>query len=104
VIRPLNVKKSIEAIRKALDFKGVSVVISKHLCPLFANSFRKSTAKPFYVSDRCRNHRNCVNDLACPAFFISEGRVKINPALCTGCSLCAQVCPENAILPQKADP
>jgi len=104
VIRPLNVKKSIEAIRESLNFKGVSVVISKHLCPLFANSIRKSTARPFYISDRCKNHRNCVNDLACPAFFISEGRVKINPALCTGCSLCAQVCPENAILPQKVDP
>src|SRR6056297_3786754 len=35
IIRPYRVKKSIEAIRRALEFKGVSVVIYRELCALF---------------------------------------------------------------------
>ncbi|RPJ18108.1 MAG: indolepyruvate ferredoxin oxidoreductase subunit alpha [Desulfobacteraceae bacterium] len=101
VIRPYRVKKSVEAIREAIKFKGVSVVIAKEMCTLYAKSLKKPTGKPFYISDKCKNHRNCVNDLACPAFFIKDNRVHIDPVMCAGCSVCAQICPENAILPVK---
>jgi indolepyruvate ferredoxin oxidoreductase alpha subunit len=50
---------------------------------------------------RCKDHRDCVNLFACPAFFVEENRVKINENLCIGCAVCAQVCPEHAILPRK---
>ncbi|MDF1590536.1 MAG: indolepyruvate ferredoxin oxidoreductase subunit alpha [Desulfobacterales bacterium] len=101
VIRPYQVKKSIGAIKAALDYQGVSVVISKEGCVLHLKSLKKAVGKPFYVSDKCKNHRNCINDLACPAFYIDEDRVKINPDQCVGCAVCAQICPENAILPLK---
>ncbi len=102
VIRPYRVKKSIEAIREAIHHRGVSVVISKEPCTLFAKSMKQLHGKPFAVGDKCKNHRNCINDLACPAFFIKGDRVMIDPDLCTGCSVCAQVCPENAILPIRS--
>ncbi|NQT10986.1 MAG: indolepyruvate ferredoxin oxidoreductase subunit alpha [Desulfobacteraceae bacterium] len=101
VIRPYNIKKSVEAVKKALNYKGVSVVISKQMCTLYANSLKMLKALPFYVSDKCKNHRTCVNELACPAFYIQNERVKIDPNMCVGCSICAQICPENAILPLK---
>lgn len=101
IIRPYRIKKSIEAIKEALNFKGVSVVIAKEMCTLYSKSLKKPTGKPFYISEKCKNHRNCVNDLACPAFFIKDNRVHIDPVMCAGCSVCAQICPENAILPIK---
>lgn len=101
VIRPYNIKKSIEAVKKALSHKGVSVVISKQMCTLYAKSLKMLKALPFYISDKCKNHRNCINELACPAFFIKDEKAKIDPAMCVGCSICAQICPENAILPLK---
>jgi indolepyruvate ferredoxin oxidoreductase alpha subunit len=101
VIRPYRIKKSIEAIKEALNFKGVSVIISKEMCTLYSKSLKKPAGKPFYISEKCKNHRNCVNDLACPAFFIKDNRVHIDPVMCAGCSVCAQICPENAILPLK---
>ncbi|MFH1976104.1 MAG: indolepyruvate ferredoxin oxidoreductase subunit alpha [Pseudomonadota bacterium] len=101
IIRPYRIKKSIEAIKEALNFKGVSVIISKEMCTLYSKSLKKPTGKPFYISEKCKNHRNCVNDLACPAFFIKDNRVHIDPVMCAGCSVCAQICPENAILPLK---
>ncbi len=102
VIRPYRVKKSIEAVRRALEFKGVSVVISRELCALFAKSLKISRGKPFYVSNKCKNHRDCIEQLGCPAFYIEDEKVKIDADTCIGCTLCAQVCPEHAILPVKA--
>jgi len=103
LIRPYRIKKSIEAVKEAIAFKGVSVVISQETCTLYAKSLKKHKGKPFMVSDRCRNHRNCLNDLGCPAFYVENQKVCINPDLCAGCSICAQICPEGAIVPVKSE-
>jgi indolepyruvate ferredoxin oxidoreductase alpha subunit len=101
-IKPYKVKKSIEAIREALNYKGVSVVIAEEMCVLYAKQLKLAKEKPFEVTGKCKNHRNCLNEIACPAFHIWNDQVKIDPDLCTGCAVCAQICPENAILPIKA--
>jgi indolepyruvate ferredoxin oxidoreductase alpha subunit len=101
VIRPYRVNKSIEAIKEAVNFNGVSVIISKEACTLYAQSLKKARGKPFYINEKCKNHRECVNELACPAFYIEGEKVHINADLCTGCAVCAQVCPEKAIVPVK---
>jgi indolepyruvate ferredoxin oxidoreductase alpha subunit len=102
VIKPYRVNKSITAIKEAIDYKGVSVIISKEACTLYAQSLKKSRGKPFYINEKCKNHRDCVNELACPAFFIEGEKVHINADLCTGCAVCAQVCPEKAIVPIRS--
>jgi indolepyruvate ferredoxin oxidoreductase alpha subunit len=101
VIKPYKVKKSIEAIKESINYKGVSVIISEEICALYANALKLPKRKPFHVSNKCKNHKTCIDSLACPAFFIWEDRVKIDANLCTGCAVCAQICPENAILPVK---
>jgi len=101
VIKPYKVNKSIESIKESLNFKGVSVIISEEICALYANALKLPKRKPFHVSDKCKNHKTCINSLACPAFYIWEDRVKIDANLCTGCAVCAQICPENAIRPVK---
>jgi indolepyruvate ferredoxin oxidoreductase alpha subunit len=102
VIKPYKVKKSIEAVREALAYEGVSVVISQEPCTLYAKSLKQLKPRSFYVSDKCKNHRDCINEMACPAFYLDGEAVKINADACVGCAVCAQICPENAILPVKA--
>ena len=102
VIKPYKVKKSIEAIRESINYQGVSVIISEEICALYANALKLPKRKPFHVSDKCKNHKDCISSLACPAFYIWNDRVKIDSNLCTGCAVCAQICPENAIRPVKS--
>jgi len=101
VVKPYNLKKCMAALREAIGYKGVSVVIARQDCALQIKGTKKAAGRPFTVSDRCKNHRTCINELACPAFYLEDNRVKIDAALCTGCSVCAQVCPEGAIVPVK---
>jgi indolepyruvate ferredoxin oxidoreductase alpha subunit len=101
VIKPFKVKKSIEAIKEALGFKGVSVIISQETCSLYARSLKENPSRSFQISGKCQNHRTCIDELACPAFYLEKDRVRIDADLCWGCAVCAQICPENAIVPVK---
>lgn len=103
VVNPFQVKKSIAAAQVSKDFDGISVIISKELCPMFARAIKKAKkTRPFYVSqEKCTKHLDCINLLACPAMYIDDGKTMINENLCIGCTVCAQICPENAILPLK---
>jgi len=101
VIEPYKVNKSIQAVKEAISHKGVSVIISREACVLLARGQKKKRSRPFYVSEKCRDHRTCMNELGCPAFYFQNDRIKIDPVLCTGCAVCAQICPENAIMRVK---
>jgi indolepyruvate ferredoxin oxidoreductase alpha subunit len=103
VVKPRNIKQTREAVEKSLAYDGVSVIISKEICPLYAKRVAPpARVRTFMISEsRCKKHRDCVNILACPAFYLEEDRVKINENLCIGCAVCAQVCPEKAIVPRK---
>jgi len=101
VTNPYNIKKSIATIKDALEFKGVSVIIARKKCTLYAQSLKQLPDRAFYVSDKCQNHRNCIDEIACPAFYLDGEKVQINSDLCVGCATCSQICPEKAILPLK---
>jgi len=104
VVNPLRIKKSIAAAQASKDFDGISVIISQEPCPLYARVVKGAKkARAFYVNqDKCTQHRDCINLLACPAIYRADGKTMINENLCIGCSVCAQICPDNAILPLKS--
>ena len=103
VVNPLQVRKAVAAAQASKDFDGISVIVSKEICPLYARAIKKARkVRPFYVNqDKCTHHMDCINYLACPAMYLDDGQTRINENLCIGCAVCAQVCPENAILPLK---
>ena len=103
-VQPFKTKATIKAVKEAVEYEGVSVIISRELCPLFARRVAPKTKKPFQVDPaKCKGHLDCIKKVACPAMFLENGRAKINITQCIGCTLCAQICPENAILPVKGD-
>jgi indolepyruvate ferredoxin oxidoreductase alpha subunit len=101
-VKPLKTRATMQAVKEAVEFEGVSVIISQELCPLFARRVAPSKKKPFQVrQDKCKMHLDCITKVACPAMFKEDGQVRINQQMCIGCALCAQACPENAILPVR---
>jgi indolepyruvate ferredoxin oxidoreductase alpha subunit len=103
VVQPFKVKKTIQAVKASMAFDGISVIVSREYCPLFARAIGEmKRTRPFHVNlNKCKDHRDCINQLACPAMYLDGDQVAIDKNLCTGCSVCAQICPENAILPVK---
>lgn len=93
---PLDFKNSVELIKKAVAYKGPSVVIFEAPCIALFKPEIKNT-----VNDKCRKCRKCITEIGCPAISLDDGRVVIEPSLCYGCGLCVNVCPFNAI--EKAD-
>lgn len=105
VIDPFKYQKSLEVIKDIVAHKGISVLISRGGCPLYERTLpHGKKQRPFYVNhDKCKNHRDCLTRVACPAFYLENEKVFIDEASCTGCMLCVQICPENAILPVKKE-
>lgn len=103
VIKPKSLKRTRQAVEEALAHDGVSVIISREPCPLHVARLKKSRLPVFtVVQEKCKLHKSCITNWACPAFFVDDdGRVQINGELCNGCAVCVQICPEGAIRPRK---
>ncbi len=51
------------------------------------------------VCGTCSNCRACLDLFGCPAFFVADDRIHIDTQICTGCGVCAEFCPNRAIVP-----
>ena len=97
VVDPFDLKAMEQALRTETAREAVSVVIARRPCALLIKN-----ATPAYRIEGCRNCGACMK-LSCPAIERGQGAVTINPALCIGCGMCAQVCPFKAIREGEID-
>ena len=105
-VDPYDLEACMAALKTALDFEGPSVVITNRPCALFP---RKVGGDEVFVVDEesCTACQQCVK-LACPSLYWIDSMVKkrhkvaIDANTCTGCSICAQICPAEAISEAKA--
>ncbi|ACL75743.1 indolepyruvate ferredoxin oxidoreductase subunit alpha [Ruminiclostridium cellulolyticum] len=89
---PLDFSNAVEVIKKAVEYKGPSVVIFEAPCiALF-----KPTVE-YSIKANCKDCKKCITEIGCPAISVIEGKVRIEPSLCYGCGLCTNVCPFDAI-------
>ena len=89
---PLNLKESVAAVKECAAIKGVKAIIFKSPCISIVKSTKKCT-----VTEKCKDCKICIKQLGCPATIINNGKVTIDESLCTGCTLCSQVCPHKAV-------
>lgn len=91
-VDPLNLAASIEAVKECAAIGGVKAIIFKSPCIAISKPDGK-----MQVSDACIQCKKCIREIGCPALITVDGKVCIDKGLCTGCGLCSQICPVNAI-------
>ena len=92
-VNPLHLKEAIACVKRVVVQDGVKAIIFKSPCAVLIKS-----DKPAEIDERkCIQCKKCIRTLGCPGIVLQNGKVQIEQALCTGCGVCAQVCPVSAI-------
>ena len=92
-VNPLHLQEAIDCVKRVAVQDGVKAIIFKSPCAVLIKS-----GKPAQIEEsKCIQCKKCIRSLGCPAIMLQDGKVQIEQALCTGCGLCAQVCPTAAI-------
>ena len=96
VVDAINVKSIEEALKRGLESEQVYAIVSRGPCVLLKGLEKKPIYK--VEASTCRACKACIKLSGCPALEFKEGHSNIDPLICTGCGLCAYICPVNAIV------
>ena len=91
-VDPLDLNASVAAVKECADLPGVKAIIFKSPCIAITKPSGKMK-----INDKCIGCKKCIREIGCPAISVHEGNVVIDEGLCTGCGLCAQICPVKSI-------
>lgn len=91
-VDPLDLEASTAAVKECASLPGVKAIIFKSPCIAITKPAGKMC-----ISEKCIQCKKCIREIGCPAIILKDGKVDIDESLCTGCGLCSQICPVNAI-------
>jgi len=105
IVDPNKIKETTKAFKRALEFEGPAVVISKSPCILLENRDKRKRGEKIFLyeidQEKCQKCKTCIERFACPAIYYGEdGSILIDDQQCNGCGNCADVCPFEAISPK----
>jgi indolepyruvate ferredoxin oxidoreductase alpha subunit len=88
---------------------GTKVVIMRRQCELIRSKKEERPYKVYVDTDKCIGEacgcdRLCTRVFLCPGLIWDSkaGKSKIDDVVCTGCGVCADVCPQGAIVKEAA--
>lgn len=98
IVDPVDQKQMGAAIDEALETEGTYVIIARRPCALLKEVIKANKgARCVIDSDKCRGCKACMK-IACPAMAFENKKARVaDPASCTGCGLCVQMCRFDAI-------
>jgi len=106
---PFEVDESVEVLYDLMQRDETSVLILRRTCGLIESRKKKKdkvTVNPEKcLGDACGCSRFCTRVFGCPALIWDEknGCAKVDEVVCTGCGVCAYLCPKGAIEVEKAE-
>ena len=92
-VDPLDLKKAVSFVKRTAEKPGVKAVVFRSPCI----AVTKPAPVMHVLSEKCISCRKCIRELGCPALILNGDKVCIDSSLCTGCTLCSQLCPTGAI-------
>jgi indolepyruvate ferredoxin oxidoreductase alpha subunit len=95
-VNPYDITGMVTVLQDAKKRKGVKVIIAKQMCVISAR--RAGIKRGSYQANPeiCTGCGTCVR-FGCPAIEFEDEKARIND-LCSGCAVCAQLCPVGAIV------
>jgi indolepyruvate ferredoxin oxidoreductase alpha subunit len=110
VADPFDLAATTEAMLKFLgDNEGVKVLILRRECALVRSKKQKKLYQVQVNQERCLGetcgcNRLCTRVFKCPGLYWDRatGKAGIDEAICTGCGVCAEICPASAIRKEVA--
>ena len=73
------------------------MVLARQECAIQAMRQGLEVGEVRVEADNCNLCKLCITVTGCTAIDVGDDTVVIDPALCYGCGLCAQVCNRDAI-------
>lgn len=99
VVDPYDLQQAKFAFLEALKAEGPSAIVLRRVCSLVARRMNLLNNPSFVDPEKCTGCLHCIRTLSCPAMGIdTDGKMTIDSATCTGCGVCAQICPFAAII------
>ena len=92
-VDPQNLAQSVGAVESAMEEKGVRAIIFKSPCIALI----KPEEPKRVDAETCIGCMQCINEIGCPGLITKNAKATIDTSLCTGCGLCTQICPVDAI-------
>jgi len=94
-VSPSDLIQFTAVLRQAKDLPGVKVIIAKQPCVISEKRAKVNRGRFRVNADACIGCKACVK-FGCPAIELHSGLAYITD-LCSGCGVCAQICPVAAI-------
>ena len=94
-VDPYDITGMVNVLQEAKKRKGVKVIIAQQMCVISARRAGVKRGRYKVDAEACTGCGTCVR-FGCPAIEFSDEKARIND-LCSGCAVCAQLCPVGAI-------
>ncbi|MBW1997249.1 MAG: 4Fe-4S binding protein [Deltaproteobacteria bacterium] len=106
---PFDIHRTTETLLRLLqEEEGLRALILRRECALVRAKREKALYKIHVdpekcIGDRCGCNRLCTRVFKCPGLYwdTHAERTGIDEAICTGCGVCADICPRGAIVKER---
>lgn len=95
-VDPYDLTHLLAVLKEAKEKEGVKVIIAKQPCVIMNKRLGIKRNRYVVDADRCLKCGACIR-YGCPALETDENGAARTTSLCTGCGVCADICPAGAI-------